>query len=120
MGKIGKIHQTKYLHKKWKNELGPVAKEHRKLLWKRFQIATKIIQKNRKEFQKNAIKSIKNNLIVREVILKKMKSHLTENLNNHNDWQQSLINFNKLREEFKAGPPKIFIKSVMAILCSSL
>ena len=89
------------LHKKWKNELGPVAKEHRKLLWKRFQIATKIIQKNRKEFQKNAIKSIKNNLIIRVMILKKMKSHLSENSNNHNDWQKSLINFNKLREEFK-------------------
>ena len=52
-------------------------------------------------FPYEILKSIKNNLIVREEILKKMKSHLTENPNNHNDWQKSLINFNKLREEFK-------------------
>ena len=89
------------LHKKWKNELGPVEKKHRELLWKRFQLATKKIQKNRKEFQKNAIKSINQNIISREEILKKMKS-LTEQMpNNHLDWQKRLINFQKLREEFK-------------------
>ena len=89
------------LHKKWKNELGPVEKKHRELLWKRFQLATKKIQKNRKEFQKNAIKSINQNIISREKILKKMKS-LTEQMpNNHLDWQKRLINFQKLREEFR-------------------
>ena len=89
------------LHKKWKNELGPVEKKHRELLWKRFQLATKKIQKNRKEFQKNAIKSINQNIISREEILKKMKSLIEQMPNTHLDWQKRLINFQKLREEFK-------------------
>ena len=89
------------LHKKWKNELGPVEKKHRKSLWKRFQMATKEIQKKRKEFQKTAIKSIKENITFREDILKKMNLSLEQPPNNHRDWQKSITSFQKLREEFK-------------------
>tara|TARA_B100001250_G_scaffold133033_1_gene113720 strand:- start:1855 stop:4026 length:2172 start_codon:yes stop_codon:yes gene_type:complete len=90
------------LHKKWKNELGPVEKKHRESLWNRFQLATKEIQKNRKEFQKNAIKSIKENITYKEEVLKKMNLHLDQIPNNHSDWQKKLTSFQKLREEFKA------------------
>ena len=90
------------LHKKWKNELGPVEKKHRESLWKRFQLATKEIQKNRKEFQKNAIKSIKENIEFREKILKKMNLSLEQLPNNHRDWQKRITSFQKLREDFKA------------------
>ena len=38
------------LHKLWKNDLGPVAKEHREALWERFQEATKVIQARRQEY----------------------------------------------------------------------
>jgi len=89
------------LHKRWKNELGPVAKKHRESLWKRFQFATKEIQKNRKEFQKNANKSINKNITIREEILNKMKSCIEKLPSNHLTWQKKLIDFNKLREEFK-------------------
>ena len=98
---IKAIRNINILHKKWKNELGPVEKKHRELLWKRFQLATKKIQKNRKEFQKNAIKSINQNIISREEILKKMKSLIEQMPNTHLDWQKRLINFQKLREDFK-------------------
>ena len=90
------------LHKKWKNELGPVEKKHRESLWKRFQLATKEIQKKRKEFQKNATKSIKENIKFREEILKKMTFSLEQIPNNHRDWQKKIISFQKLREDFKA------------------
>ena len=89
------------LHKKWKNELGPVAKEHRQILWKKFQIATKTIQNKRKEFQKNALRVIKTNINTRNEILIKMKSCINENPNNHIDWQNKIVDFNKLREDFK-------------------
>ena len=89
------------LHKRWKNELGPVAKKHRESLWKRFQFATKEIQKNRKEFQKNANKSINKNITVREEILNKMKSYIEKLPSDHLTWQKKLMDFHKLREEFK-------------------
>jgi len=89
------------LHKKWKNELGPVEKKHRDSLWKRFQLATKQIQIKRKKFQKNAIESIKENITAREEILKKLKSFTENYPDNHLSWQKNINEFNKLREDFK-------------------
>mgnify|MGYP001175754293 CR=1 FL=1 len=89
------------LHKKWKNELGPVEKKHRESLWKRFQLATKEIQIKRKEFQKNALKSIDKNIKDRKELLKKMRTYLEKNPENHLSWQKKLNEFNKLREDFK-------------------
>ena len=40
------------LHLQWKNDLGPVGKEHSEDLWVRFKKATKIIQKRKQEYQK--------------------------------------------------------------------
>ena len=89
------------LHKKWKNELGPVEKKHRESLWKRFQLATKEIQIKRKKFQKNATKSIKENITSREEILKKLKSFTENYPDNHLSWQKNINEFNRLREDFK-------------------
>ena len=89
------------LHKKWKNELGPVEKKHRESLWKRFQLATKEIQIKRKEFQKNALKSIDKNITDRKELLKKMRTYLEKTPENHLSWQKKLNEFNKLREDFK-------------------
>tara|TARA_Y100000741_G_scaffold227662_1_gene173892 strand:- start:1178 stop:3307 length:2130 start_codon:yes stop_codon:yes gene_type:complete len=89
------------LHKKWKNELGPVEKKHRESLWKRFQLATKEIQIKRKKFHKNATKSIKENITSREEILKKLKSFSEKLPDNHLSWQENIGEFNKLREDFK-------------------
>ena len=50
------------LHQLWKNDLGPVAKEHREALWNRFQEATKIIQSKRQEYQKDIAGAMKENL----------------------------------------------------------
>ena len=40
------------LHRLWKNDLGPVAKEHREELWTRFQKASQLIHNRRQEFDK--------------------------------------------------------------------
>ena len=41
------------LHKRWKDELGPVDKEHSENIWERFSNATKIIHEKRRYFLKN-------------------------------------------------------------------
>jgi len=89
------------LHKLWKNDLGPVAKEHREALWKRFQDATKIIQDRRQEYQKDVAGAMKENLEKKKALLKEMQG-LTENEpSNHSGWQNALKKFNTLRENFK-------------------
>ena len=90
------------LHQKWKNDLGPVAKEHREILWLRFQKASKEIQTKRQEYQKDKIGIMQENLIKKNELLKKMKSILEKIPENHNSWQNALKNFNLLRDEFKS------------------
>ena len=89
------------LHQKWKNDLGPVAKEHREDLWLRFQKASKAIQTKRQEYQKDKVGIMQENLKKKNDLLKKMKSILDEVPENHNSWQNALKNFNLLRDEFK-------------------
>ena len=45
------IRELNNLHRLWKNELGPVAREKREDLWKRFQIATKKNTRQKKQIQ---------------------------------------------------------------------
>ena len=89
------------LHQKWKNDLGPVAKEHRESLWLRFQKASKVIQTKRQEYQKNKLELMQENLIKKNSLLKDMKNIINEIPDNHNGWQNTLKKFNLLREEFK-------------------
>ena len=89
------------LHQKWKNDLGPVAKEHRESLWLRFQKASKVIQTKRQEYQKNKLGLMQENLIKKNGLLKDMKNIINEIPDNHKGWQNTLKKFNLLREEFK-------------------
>ena len=89
------------LHQKWKNDLGPVVKEHREDLWLRFQKASKVIQTKRQEYQKDKVVIMQENLNKKNDLLKKMKSFLDKIPENHNSWQNALKNFNLLRDEFK-------------------
>ncbi|MGD1980929.1 MAG: DUF349 domain-containing protein, partial [Flavobacteriaceae bacterium] len=89
------------LHQKWKNDLGPVAKEHREDLWERFQKATKVIQARRQEYQKDAAGAMKENMAKKESLLKEMHKFIEELPQKHSEWQQAIKKFNSLREEFK-------------------
>ena len=89
------------LHQLWKNDLGPVAKEHREALWNRFQEATKIIQSRRQEYQKDIAGAMKENLKKKKTLLKEMENLTVNEPQNHNAWQNNLKKFNELRETFK-------------------
>ncbi len=89
------------LHKQWKNDLGPVAKEHRETLWTRFQKASKVIQQQRQEYQKNVYVSMKANLTKKEELLLEMREILKDIPENHVAWQNALNKFNTVRENFK-------------------
>ncbi len=97
--KAGKELNT--LHLLWKNDLGPVAPEHREILWKRFQKASKIIHSRRQDFQKNIEQIQTSNLKFKDSIIKKMEDLLKVLPSNHYGWQKSIKNFIKLREDFK-------------------
>ena len=89
------------LHQLWKNDLGPVAKEHRDDLWARFQEASKVIQLKRQAYQKDMVGVMKENLYLKETLLKEMKILSDPAPKNHKEWQNAINRFNTLRDQFK-------------------
>ena len=89
------------LHQLWKNDLGPVAKEHRDDLWARFQEASKVIQLKRQAYQKDMVGVMKENLYLKENLLKEMKILSDPTPKNHKEWQNAINRSNTLRDQFK-------------------
>lgn len=93
------------LHRLWKEDLGPVAREHREELWKRFQEATQQIHKNKQEYHKNFESIQKENLLAKEALLSEMKAVSEKDFATHSQWQKTMNTFQELREKFKnIGP----------------
>jgi len=92
------------LHKIWKEELGPVAREHREPIWDRFKEATKKINAKRQDYFKNLDKIYEQNLINKQAIITLIEEKANENITNHGGWQNKIKEIEALREEFfKAG-----------------
>ncbi|GGD90872.1 DUF349 domain-containing protein [Planktosalinus lacus] len=92
--------ELQLLHKMWKEDTGPVAKEYRDDVWDRFSAATKVIHDKRAEYQKEIEKDFEKNLELKNEITSRIEE-LTENTkNSHQAWQQGIKALEKLREEF--------------------
>jgi hypothetical protein len=90
------------LHRLWKNDLGPVAKEHREELWARFQAASQIIHARRHEFDKEYDNILEENLNKKNSILNRMEEIKNNPPKNHNDWRKTIDEFNNMRTEFQS------------------
>jgi len=94
------IRELNVLHRQWKTDLGPVAREHREELWNRFQDATAKIHERKNEYNKNIDAILLENLAKKKAVLTKIEELYTEHASNHNAWQNSLKQVNTLKEEF--------------------
>ena len=88
------------LHKIWKEDIGPVAKEHREPLWQTFSEVTKIIHDKRQEFYQNRDEKQLENLARKKAIIQEIQAITTQNDPNHKSWQKSVKHVQKLRDEF--------------------
>ena len=96
--------ELQMLHKMWKEELGPVAKEYREEIWGRFSNATKVIHDRRQEYFENLDKEFEKNWEKKQQIIEKIREIADQDLSSHNKWQQKIKEIEALREEFfKAG-----------------
>lgn len=92
------------LHKIWKEELGPVAKEYKDELWERFSAATKVINDKRHDYYGQLEESYKENLIVKNNIISEIRALLEKPTLAHKDWQVKIKKIELLRNSFfKAG-----------------
>lgn len=98
LGKAFRELQT--LHKIWKEDLGPVGKEHREEIWNRFSNATKELHQKRQEYYKQLDQVYEKNLIQKNEIIQKIKEVVEAQANSHSAWQQQIKVVEALRNDF--------------------
>ncbi|WP_411768111.1 DUF349 domain-containing protein [Winogradskyella sp. A3E31] len=92
--------ELQVLHKMWKEELGPVAKEHREEIWNRFSTATKAIHDKRQAYYADLDKAYEKNLVRKEEIISKIEAIAKEDTNSHGGWQKKIKLVEALRDDF--------------------
>ena len=92
------------LHKIWKEELGPVAKEFKDELWERFSAATKVINNKRQDYYGQLEETFNDNLVIKNDIIDKIKAISEKTSLVHKEWQANIKEIEALRDAFfKAG-----------------
>jgi len=106
--------ELQILHKVWKEDIGPVGKEHREDIWNKFSAATKIIHNKRQAYYADIDKVYEQNLLVKNEIIARIIAVDTSNVSNNKEWQSKIKEVEALRELFfKAGkvPSKVTEKT---------
>jgi len=92
--------ELQVLHKMWKEDLGPVDREHREAIWERFSNATKIIHDKRQAYYADLDKAFEKNLERKEAIIEKIEAISSDTGNSHQAWQKKIRAIEALRTEF--------------------
>ncbi len=96
--------ELQMLHKMWKEELGPVAKEFRDDIWERFSNATKNIHDKRQQYFNQLDQEFEKNWERKQEIIDKISTIAAEDYKSHHQWQQKIKDIEALRELFfKSG-----------------
>jgi hypothetical protein len=92
--------ELQVLHKMWKEELGPVDKEYREEIWKRFKAATKKINDKRQVYFDQLDQEYEKNLEIKHTIIDKINVLGENGGKTHNEWQKKIKEIEALRNEF--------------------
>lgn len=92
--------ELQVLHKMWKEELGPVDKEHREAIWKRFKASTKKIHDKRQVYFDQLDQEYEKNLETKQTIIEKIKVLGEKGAKTHSEWQKKIKEIETLRNEF--------------------
>ncbi|WP_339848537.1 DUF349 domain-containing protein [uncultured Dokdonia sp.] len=96
--------ELQLLHRMWKEEIGPVAREYSDEIWDKFSAATKKIHDARDEKQKEVEAVWVQNLEQKNEIIAKIKEVAQDDIKAHKTVQDKIKKVEALRDEFfKAG-----------------
>ena len=93
--------ELQVLHKIWKEEIGPVAKEYKDLIWDKFSELTREIHDNRQAHYAEQDAKQEENLAGRKEIISQINQLTEVPKNNHNDWQKAMKQVEELHDKFK-------------------
>jgi hypothetical protein len=96
------FNELQILHRIWKEDIGPVARELREEVWHKFSEATKKIHKKRHEYQDQLDEKLKANVGLKLAVIEKIKEIDYRDNKSHKDWQNSIKKVEALRDEFFA------------------
>ncbi len=88
------------LHRIWKEEIGPVGKEHREDVWGKFSEATKKIHDKRHQYFRELKSKYQEMIDAKLEVVAQINAFDTSNNNSHNDWQKSIVELEKLRKKY--------------------
>ena len=96
--------ELQLLHRVWKEEIGPVDREHREAIWNEFSDITKQMHDKREALNANAREKEMQNFNAKNEIIAQIAALTTEEVNGHKGWQNQMKKMEALRESFfKAG-----------------
>ena len=88
------------LHRLWKEDIGPVDREHREEVWNRFSEATKKIHDKRHEAQREQESKYEENFIKKQAAIDAIKQLLATEISSHSEWQRKIRELEALRQDF--------------------
>lgn len=92
--------ELQMLHKMWKEDIGPVAKEYRDEVWDKFSEATKIIHDKRQAHLAEMEKDFESNLETKKQLIAAIKTAAEETKPSHQSWQQAIKKVQEHRDTF--------------------
>ncbi|QEE51325.1 DUF349 domain-containing protein [Flavobacterium alkalisoli] len=88
------------LHKIWKEEIGPVSREHREEIWNQFSDLTKQLHDKREASYAKVREKEEENLKNKKEIIAKIEEIAKEKVSSHNGWQGQIEKVEALRSAF--------------------
>ena len=96
--------ELQLLHRVWKEEIGPVDREHREAIWDEFSEITKQMHDKREALYAEARGKETENLAVKNEIISQIIALGNEKIDSHSGWQAQIQKMEALRDAFfKAG-----------------
>src|SRR5690554_2718344 len=92
--------ELQMLHKMWKEEVGPVAKEYREEIWPKFSEITKVIHEKRHEKLIELESQYQDNYEKKRDLIAQIEKMTEPASPSHNSWQKAIKEVQKLRDAF--------------------
>jgi hypothetical protein len=92
--------ELQLLHRVWKEEIGPVDREHREAIWNEFSEITKQMHDKREGLFAIARGKETDNLALKNEIISQIEALGTEKIDSHSGWQGQIKKMEALREAF--------------------
>ncbi|WP_445749831.1 DUF349 domain-containing protein [Polaribacter sp.] len=92
--------QLQELHKIWKEDIGPVARDVREEVWQKFSDATKKIHDKRHEYFKDIHSKYDEMIDKKMLVIAEINALDISKNSTHNDWQKSIDELETLRKKY--------------------